>query len=265
VTRASDWWETYFDDAFLSLYEQRLPPDLTRREVDVLVEILGLGRGSRVLDLGCGWGRHALELAERGCAVVGVDQSQRLLERARARADAAGLSVEWVHMDVRQVGFEGEFDVALSLFSSLGYTLRDEDDLLALAAARRALRPGGVFVLETMHRDQAARSYAGRDWWEGPNGEPVWVEREFDAVEGVSREWLRWLEQGETRHKYHEIRLRSATEWARLLEEVALQPFAWYGGWHLAPFGHRSRRLVVLARPAEAPESLDAPPPERAP
>jgi SAM-dependent methyltransferase len=254
VTRAVDWWETYFDDAFVSLYEPRLPPELTRREVDVLVEILGLREGSRVLDLGCGWGRHALELARRGCHVVGVDQSRRLLEHARARADAAGLNVEWVHMDARQVGFEGEFDVALSLFSSLGYTLRDEDDLLALAAARRALRPGGVFVLETMHRDQAARSYAGRDWWEGPGGQPVWVEREFDAIQGVSREWLRWLDHGETRHKFHEIRLRSATEWGRLLEDVALEPFAWYGGWSLAPFHHRSQRLIVLAHPADAPE-----------
>jgi ubiquinone/menaquinone biosynthesis C-methylase UbiE len=206
-----------------------------------------------VLDLGCGWGRHSVELARRGCAVVGIDQSAELLEHARRGAEDAGVQVEWVHGDYRKLDREAEFDAVLSLFSSLGYSLRDADDLSVLSGARRALRSDGVFVLETMHRDQIARSYAARDWWRSSRGSPIWVEREFDAVDGVSREWLRWHQGGEIREKFHEIRIRCATEWMDLLMAAGLEPLACYGDWGLTPFGHRSGRLLVMAEPGSSP------------
>jgi cyclopropane fatty-acyl-phospholipid synthase-like methyltransferase len=246
----SDWWTSYFDEDFHALYSPLLPAEDTRQEAETVVELLGLEKGACVLDLGCGWGRHAVELARLGCSVVALDQSAVLLERGRALAREAGVEVEWVQGDMREIGREGEFDAVLSLFSSLGYSGGDEDDVRVLRAARSALREGGSFLMETMHRDQVARGYLESDWWEGADGAPVWVEREFDAVAGVSREWLRWLAGGMVREKYHEIRIRTATEWARLLDAAALEPLSWYGGWDLSPFSIRSDQLIVLAEPA---------------
>ena len=244
------WWQSYFDEDFFALYSPLLPAEETRQEVETVVELLQLERGARVLDLGCGWGRHAVELARLGCSVVALDQSPVLLERGRALAREAGVEVEWVEGDMREIGREGEFDAVLSLFSSLGYSGGDEDDVRVLHAARNALRDGGSFLMESMHRDQVARGYLESDWWEGTDGRPVWVEREFDPVAGVSREWLRWLAGGAVREKYHEIRIRTATEWARLLDAAGLEPLAWYGGWELSPFSLRSDQLIVVAEPA---------------
>lgn len=243
----SAWWDGYFDAHYLDAYAPLLPEEDSAAEAEALAELLGLGPGARVLDLGCGWGRHALELAERGCRVTAVDRSATLLDRGRKLAAERGVAVEWVQADIRDLERIGEYDAALLLFSTLGYSLRDEDDRAVLAAAARALTPDGVLVVETMHRDQLAATFAERDWWTAADGAHVWVEREFDPVAGVSREWLRIQRGDETVEKYHELRVRCATEWDALVRSAGLAPLAWYGDWDLSPLSHRSERLIVLA------------------
>ena len=244
------WWTTYFDAAFVDLYAPFLPPEQTREEVAAVLEILGLAAGARVLDLACGWGRHSLELADAGLEVVGFDRSGDLLRLARESGRNAESRVRWVRGDMRRLPFRSSFDAVVSLFSSLGYFGSDDDDLLVLSEAREALAPEGLFLLEVMHRDHVAREFVERDWWTGAGGEHVWVEREFDAVAGVSSEWLRWRKDDRTGEKHHRIRVRSATEWAGLLRAAGLEPEEWFGDWDLSPFEHTSERLIVLSRRA---------------
>lgn len=246
---APAWWRSYFDDDFVHLYTPFLPAAQTRAEVSAVIKLLGLSPGDAVLDLACGWGRHSLELARRGLRVTGLDLSGSLLAHARRRAARAHLAVGWVQADMRELPWTAEFDAVLSLFSSLGYFLSDAEDLRVLRAVRRALRPGGVFLLETMHRDLIARDFAERDWWAMDDGTTVWVEREFDAVAGVSHERTRWLRaDGRSGEKRHALRVRSATEWATLFATAGLQPLGWYGGWDASPFTRDSERLIVVAQ-----------------
>jgi SAM-dependent methyltransferase len=244
------WYESYFDQTFVSLYRDFLTPERTDREVEGLREMVALPPGGEVLDVACGWGRHSIELARRGFRVTGLDLSQTLLARARKRAAATGVAVDFVRGDMREIPWRGRFDAVLSLYSSLGYFLSDDEDLRVLRGVRQALREDGVFVLETMHRDHIVGDYAARDWWETADGLTVWVEREFDAVEGVSREWTRWSKGPKSGEKYHELRIRTATEWDALLRAAGLAPVDWYGDWQLAPFIHTSEDLVVVCRPA---------------
>ncbi len=245
------WWEEYFDEAFVEIYRDFLTPERTEREVEGLREMVALPAGGAVLDLACGWGRHSVALARAGFRVTGLDLSETLLARARRRAAASGVAVEWVRGDMREVPWRGRFDAVLSLYSSLGYFLSDAEGLRVLRGARDALVPGGAFVLETMHRDHAVGGYTERDWWETDGGGTVWVEREFDAVEGVTREWTRWRRGRESGEKYHELRIRSATEWDRLLREAGLAPVDWWGDWQMAPFTHKSEDLIVVCRRKE--------------
>jgi SAM-dependent methyltransferase len=243
------WWEGYFDNAFLHLYRPFLPAERTWREVAGVVEMLDLEPGAQILDAPCGWGRHAVELARLGYRMSGLDRSLPLLRHAQRLAGEARVEVGWVRGDVRELPWRGRFHAVICLFSSLGYFLSDAEDLRALSAAREALRPGGVFLMETMHRDAVAREFSERDWWEGEAGEHVWVEREFDAIGGISREWLRWrTASGPAREKYHAIRIRTATEWAVLLEAAGLQPVEWYGSWEMEPLTLASGQLIVAAR-----------------
>lgn len=244
------WWEDYFDETFVDIYRDFLTPERTEREVAGLREMVALPPDAEVLDLACGWGRHSIALARSGLRVTGLDLSKTLLARARRRATASGVGVDFVRGDMREIAWTERFDLVISLYSSLGYFLSDDEDLRVLRGARAALRPGGAFVLETMHRDHVATHFAERDWWETDGGGTVWVEREFDAVTGVSREWTRWSRGRHAGEKYHELRVRSATEWDAILREAGLVPVDWYGSWEMAPFDRTSEDLIAVCRRA---------------
>lgn len=246
-----DWWQTYFDDDFLELYRPHLPRRRTRREVAGVQEMLGLPVGSKILDLACGWGRHTLPLTEAGYRVCGLDRSEFLLSRAR---DRAGSPVEapFICGDMRQLPLRPDFDAVLSLFSSLGYFLDDAEDLRVLTAVRTALVPGGLFLLDTMHRDRVVRDFVQRDWWEA-GGRAVRVERDFDAISGIYSERLWWSAPAADGTKEYAMRIRTATEWARLLAAAGLQPLHWYGGWDSRDFTERSPRLIIVAAAAGEP------------
>jgi SAM-dependent methyltransferase len=123
----------------------------TENEVAFLVDALGLEPGARVLDVGCGPGRHAHALGERGMQVVGVDISQRFVDLARQ--DAPG-GVEFHRLDARSLPYDGEFDAVISLCQGAfglagGPTTGDaaprlDPDGAVLDGMARALRPGGL-------------------------------------------------------------------------------------------------------------------------
>ena len=118
----------------------------TEQEVGFLLELLGLEPGARVLDVGCGPGRHAIPLARAGLSVTGVDVSRRFLDIAAESARAAGVSASFFEVDARQMPFEDEFDAVLSLCQG-GFGLMGGDDSLVLRRMVEALKPGGTLIL----------------------------------------------------------------------------------------------------------------------
>lgn len=104
-----------------------------------------------IVDLGCGTGNHAIPLAGRGYRVTGVDLSPAMLDRAAAKATAAGAGVRWIAGDLRTVEAGGPHDAAIALFAVLGYLTDNEDLLAALANVRRHLRSGGLFLFDVWY------------------------------------------------------------------------------------------------------------------
>jgi SAM-dependent methyltransferase len=148
----------------------------TEQEVDFLLGALGLSPGDRLLDVGCGPGRHAHAFARRGVEVVGVDISQRFVDLAAATAPPGA---KFVRADARALAFDGGFDAAVSLCQGAfglaggpGAPLDADGDVLAGIA--RALRPGGVAAVS------AFSAYFQVRWLEGADT--------FDAAAGVNHE-----------------------------------------------------------------------------
>lgn len=147
----------------------------TENEVSFLVDALGLRPGRRVLDVGCGPGRHSHALASRGIEVVGVDIAERFIELATADAPPGAT---FICMDARDLRFDGEFDAAISLcqgaFGLLGGTGNDDQDGDVLTGMARALRPGGLLAVS------AFSAYFQVRWLEETDN--------FDASTGVNHE-----------------------------------------------------------------------------
>jgi len=117
----------------------------TEQEVAFLVETLGLETGDRVLDIGCGPGRHSLALARRGIEVVGIDRSEDFI--ALAREAGAGLPVTFEVLDVRDLAYAAEFDAAICLCQGGFGLLRGDEDPALIRRFATTLRPGGHLAL----------------------------------------------------------------------------------------------------------------------
>ena len=143
----------------------------TVQEVDHVVAVLGLRPGERVLDVGCGPGRHSHELARRGMVVHGVDISRRFVDLATAAA-VPGATFE--RLDARHLPFDDEFDAAVCLCQgAFGLMTAGGDDDRVLAGIARALRPGGRLALSAFNAYFAVKYHEAAT---------------FDADTGVSHE-----------------------------------------------------------------------------
>lgn len=134
----------------------------TKQEVEFLLNLLALPEGARLLDVGCGPGRHAVEFAKAGMQVVGVDVSRRFLEIAAQRCRDAGVKASFFEVDARQMPFDDEFDAAISLCQG-GFGLMGGDDSLIMKRIAEALKPRGRLVatafsalFEAAHRREEA-------------------------------------------------------------------------------------------------------------
>jgi SAM-dependent methyltransferase len=250
MTGREPWYE---DDAFWGemapfLFDERRLLNAPM-EVDAIIALLDVPEGARVLDLCCGVGRHAIELARRGFRVTGVDRTEIYLERARGTADAEGLDVELVREDMRTFRRPGAFDVVLNLFTSFGYFDDPADDLRVLRHVHESLAPGGRFVAEMMGKEVLAERFQERDWnWIG-EGEGVFLEerRITDDWGRCANRWI--LIRGDRRSEYRFVhRLYSAVELAALFREAGFSAVDAYGSLAGEPYDHLARRLVVVGR-----------------
>lgn len=134
----------------------------TVQEVDFLVGALGLAPGMRVLDVGCGPGRHVHELARRGIAAHGVDISDRFIELARGDATPGAT---FQRLDARALPFDGEFDAAISLCQGgFGLVVGAGEDLTVLHGMVRAVRAGGRLALTAFNAYFQVRYHTEADW-----------------------------------------------------------------------------------------------------
>jgi ubiquinone/menaquinone biosynthesis C-methylase UbiE len=243
-----NWYAHLFDDIgeeFEIIFAGQMPR--TGAQVEFAIQALRLEPGAHVLDIACGVGRHSIELARQGYHVTGLDLSPALLGIAASRAERAGVQVNWVHADMRDIPFTHTFDAAFNIFSSWGYLESESEDEKVLAAVARALKPGGAFLLETLHRDRLIQGFQANLWHEGI-GVLVLEERSFDLLHSrLLANWTAIYDDGRRRHWHMTTRLYTAAELRRMLETSGFTLTQSFGSYDGAPLTLDSTRLILVA------------------
>jgi len=241
-------WDAFFSDFYLRAY--------AHDEADAQAEVQALAAArlaqtpeqGDVLDAPCGFGRHSIPLARAGYRVTGADRAAPLIEEARRRSLGERWP-KWVIADYRELPLPDEsFDLALNLFSSLGY-LGDEQDTRALAEYRRLLRPGGRLLIETMHRDALISNWSEQDWQLLGEGKLLLERRTFDPAGGIAQMTQTLVpSSGARESRTMSLRVYTATELCAMLDRAGFSESRCYGDFDGTPFS-ADTRLVIVARP----------------
>ena len=245
-----NWYEELFNEDYDRVYGPAFTPERNIAEGEFIESVLLLHKGSQVLDVACGHGRHAIELAKRGHHVMGIDLSERFIERARQAAQLNELTnAEFLVGDMRESYFVNRFDGAYSYFTSFGY-FDDSDNKRILESVTKALVKGGMFLLETVNRDWTIHKVENqpRRWDE--------IEPDFFLLEDISfnahtsRIHTKRIifDKGQRRTVDYDIKLYTHAELEDMLEEAGLQVVSTFGSKERIPYSVSSPRMIIVSK-----------------
>lgn len=241
-----EWHKDFFRNSF---YNPASPAAVEKApsEAAFVLRQLKLKKGSALLDLCCGPGRHAVEFAGKGLAVTGYDFSADYLREAAARAKKKKVSLRLLRGDMRGLRFKGEFDAAVNLFTSFGYFQKFSDDIKTLKGVARALRPGGLFLLDIIHGAFVRKNFRPRFWHEMEDHYLLEDSRATD--DGIFNVWTRLPKKGgkiQTRSFF--TRLYDKARISAAFKKAGLEPLKFWGSFGGLPLTAKTNRLIVLAR-----------------
>jgi len=239
-----DWFAQYYGERYADSVRPMLTEERSDAEVAFILRETGLRPPARVLDLACGFGRHALPFARRGYAVTGVDRNGEWI--AQAQQAAAGLDATFVEGDMREP-FGGPYDLLASLFHSFGF-FSDAENEAMLAGWSARLRDSGWLSMDIWNRDSMLRQWQPIHEWEPNLALRVREERAFDPLSGRLAIHYTYTYAAAPYVYDASFRLYAFTELRDLLARCGLTVVQTYGSLAGDPFSLDARRLVVFAR-----------------
>jgi D-alanine-D-alanine ligase len=218
----ADWWRDIFNANYLRTDGDVVEdPEITAHEIDIFEGLLDLHKDACILDLCCGQGRHALELARRGYSnIFGVDRSHYLISRARRISRKEGYSVTFREGDARKLRFSSsKFDLIYLAGNSFGYFESVDDDIVVLRELRRLLKPLGQLLIDFTDGDHLRKSYDPRSWEWIDKNYFVCRERSLSKDENrlISREVITHTNKGVIADQFYAERLYNQQQLGDLL------------------------------------------------
>ncbi len=240
-----------FDDFYGEDYLNIYGPDLDQRtqvEVEFIDSTLNLEPQAKILDLFCGYGRHALLLGKLGYEVVGVDTSQYLIDIGIKKIETARLSqkISLLKKKKDEIGFNNEFDAVINMYTSFGFYEDDEDNFSLLKKAYDALKPGGKFLLDVVNRERVVSQPRFKNWEERNESLFLLEAYDFNYLRGraITRRII--LDKGVRKEGYISIRLYTLAELKMALEAAGFNVEKVYGGYNGNLFTNLSPRMIPL-------------------
>ncbi|MFA6597394.1 MAG: class I SAM-dependent methyltransferase [Ignavibacteriaceae bacterium] len=240
------WFEEWFEsEEYLTVYKHRNDEE-AETLISFLLKKVALASGAKVLDLGCGAGRHALVLASLGFDVTGVDQSAKLLSVAEEDAKKNGLHATFIKADIRNVPFPETFDLILNVFTSFGYFDDDADNFAIFTNIEKLLSRDGVFIFDFLNAEYVKKNL---------------IPFSSDVIDGMTIEQSRkitgknvvkeivLLKNGKKNNFRESVRLYSKTDLLTALDRNNLSVEMIFGSYSGEPFDEKSSsRLILLCK-----------------
>jgi len=244
-TERTRWYKDWFGPDYLKVYPHRNEEE-ARQQVAFVESVLNLQKTQRILDLGCGSGRHAIELSERGYHVTCLDLSSTLLSLARQRSEHT-CCVRFVRADMRRMPFHHAFEVVVSFFTTFGYFDSDAENLRTLKSLAAVLKPGGVFLQDYLNKAFVVNNLVAHDVRK-EDGYEIAQNRRYNREQERIEKEITITENGETRKYFESVRLYTLDEMRDLLAQAHLKLEQTFGDFAGSRFTPESPRLILVGR-----------------
>jgi 2-polyprenyl-3-methyl-5-hydroxy-6-metoxy-1,4-benzoquinol methylase len=178
----TQWYEELFHD-YAEKYDKESFTKGTKGEVDFIEKVIRFQKSIKILDIGCGTGRHSLELARRGYRnITGIDLSESQLNKARSVSRKENLKIKFINKDARDFDFKGAFDLAIMICEG-AFPLMETDEMnyQILKNAYSSLKSGGKFIFTTLN-GLYPLFHSVRDFINAGSGQGESVKNNFDLM-----------------------------------------------------------------------------------
>jgi SAM-dependent methyltransferase len=246
--RKKEWFDN--DSFWRELYPFMFPEMRFAETDEQMAKALKLAKppGKSALDLCCGPGRCSIALAKKGFSVTGVDRTKYLLDKARARARAARVRIEWVQEDMRDFVRPDSFALVLSVFTSFGYFDDKQEDMLVLENIFSSLQPGGVVLFDVFGKEHCAKILLSTSSDVLPDGSMLVERREiFDDWTRIRNEWL-VIRDGRVKSFTFHHTIYSGQELRDRMEHAGFVSVKLYGNLDGDKYGPDAQRLIAVGR-----------------
>src|SRR5262245_12170648 len=233
----SEWFKQWFGEEYLELYAHRDESEAAR-VVELLQKVLPWRRGWRVLDVGCGAGRHAKALEDAGACCTGLDLSASLLQRARQVTRASLVRADMRALPIRP----RSMDLTVNLFTSFGYFEHDNEHVVALQEMASTVREGGWFVLDFLHAPTVRSTLVPgpRSIGPGSTGER--------RLSRDGRFVCKIVKLADGRRLEERVRLFAPGELEALLEGAGVRVMHQFGDYQGGPLQAKSPRTILIGQ-----------------
>ncbi len=239
------WFASWFDRAEYEIVYGHRDDDEAAQLIDLVEKVVAPHSGARILDIGCGRGRHAIQFADRGYDVSGVDLSRQSIEDARARAADKGVQVHFEVGDMRTTFCEGCADIVTNLFTAFGYFDNDDDNSAAISAMSSALVTGGWLVQDFLNADRILRTLVPEDERK-QNG--ITIRQSRSVENGRINKTIRLSSDSLEQSFSESVQLLRVDDFDQLYRGSALIMHSVFGDYLGGPFTPNSPRLIMFSR-----------------